>query len=557
MIEALRHQLRNLGNKASNALFEVRVANQTGFLSALTPTGLLAFARTVVGLRVGHHLALILHAQNKPEKTAIVDGSRKYSYAEVDGEINRLGHALVAMNIGAGDHVALMLPNSAEYLIAQQTIARVGATAVQIGTRLKAAELAHILANSSPLALFYHHDYRAELEEALALGAGAARGQLVVCGAPAGSMTGASRYEDLIAGMPGAHPPATSSRGGGVIVYTSGTTGKPKGANRDMTETGLVGIADFMARVGMTHHERHLVVCPLYHSAAPAFTSMVFGLGATVVMVDHFEPERVLEVIARESITSAFMVPTMLSRLADLDEEVRRSYDTSALRWILSGAAPLPTDTARRFQEAFGYLLWNFYGATETGMVTLAAPHDHAARPGTVGRLLRGNQVRLLDGEGRQVRAGEIGELYTSNEMLITGYHRDPTSTDSSLADGFFSVGDLGRMDDDGYYYIESRKSDMVISGGVNIYPREIEDHLLTHADVVDVAVVGVPDAEWGETLKAFVVRRPGALLTSATVIEFCRQGLADYKRPRAVAFIDVLPRTPTGKVLKRELRQR
>jgi fatty-acyl-CoA synthase len=206
--------------------------------------------------------------------------------------------------------------------------------------------------------------------------------------------------------------------------------------------------------------------------------------------------------------------------------------------------------------QRFGPVLWNFYGATETGLVTLAGPGDHVSRPGTIGRALRGNEIRLLDDEGRAVARGEVGELYARNSTLISGYHNNEEATRSSQRDGFFSVGDLGRVDQDGYYYLESRKHDMVISGGVNIYPREIEDHLHTHPAIVDAAVVGVPDPEWGETLRAFVVLRDGADLTEAEVIDYCRQALADFKRPRKVTFLPELPRNPTGKVLKRELRE-
>jgi fatty-acyl-CoA synthase len=222
----------------------------------------------------------------------------------------------------------------------------------------------------------------------------------------------------------------------------------------------------------------------------------------------------------------------------------------------MSGAAPLTTEAARRFMAHFGQVLWNFYGATETGLVTLAGPRDHLARPGTIGRALRGNEIRLLDDAGHQVPTGQVGELYARNSTLISGYHGNEAATNEAQRDGFFSVGDIGRIDADGYYYLESRKHDMVISGGVNIYPREIEDLLATHPAILEAAVIGVPDAEWGETLRAFVVLREGKQLTEADVVEFCREGLADYKRPRKVTFMTELPRNPTGKILKRELRE-
>ena len=340
-----------------------------------------------------------------------------------------------------------------------------------------------------------------------------------------------------------------------MIVYTSGTTGKPKGAKRAWKKTGFESVADMIVQVGIHAEDRHLVVCPLYHSAAPAFVAIMMSLGATIVLMNHFDPERSLDIIQKERITCSLMVPTMLIRTSNLPVETIKKYDTSSLRWMMSGAAPLSTEAARRWMGAFGPKLWNFYGATETGLVTLAGPHDHVTRPGTIGKQLRGNEIRLLDDAGHEVPRGQIGELYARNSTMISGYHNNDEATNDAQKEGFFSVGDMGRVDEDGYYFLESRKHDMVISGGVNIYPREIEDHLNTHPAVLEVAVIGVPDPEWGETLRAFVVLRDGRQTTEQEVIDFCRTGLADYKRPRKVTFLVELPRNPTGKILKRELR--
>jgi fatty-acyl-CoA synthase len=272
-------------------------------------------------------------------------------------------------------------------------------------------------------------------------------------------------------------------------------------------------------------------------------------------LMNHFEPEQALKIIADEKITCSMMVPTMLVRMCALPEEVRKQYSTKSLRWVMSGAAQLSTETARQVAAQWGDVLWNFYGSTETGLVTMAAPGDHLARPGTIGKVLLGGEIKLLDDNGNEVAVGQVGELYARNSALIAGYHRNDDATSSSMRAGYFSVGDLARADADGYYYLESRKTDMVISGGVNIYPREIEDHLQTHPSVLEAAVIGVPDPEWGETLKAFIVLKPGASVSEKELTDFCRSELADYKRPRAVVFLAELPRNPTGKVLKRELR--
>jgi fatty-acyl-CoA synthase len=531
----------------------LRILARTGLIRSLRPQHVARFARSARGSKPGPHMAVMLHAQVWPDKLAAADARRRLTYGEFEREVNQVAHALASLGVGPGVRVALMLPNCVEYLVVLQALPRLGASAVQIGTRLKAGEIEYILNNAQPRAFIFHASFAGEVEPACQRAGVPAKGALLEIDDQGGS------YAALVAGQPGDRPPSFSGKTAesSVIVYTSGTTGKPKGASRNLSRTGLDAVADLITAVGVEHDDVHLVVCPLYHSAAPAFALIMMSLGASVVVTDHFEPEQILALIQRERVTCAFMVPTQLVRLTGLAPEVRRRYDLSSLRWILSGAAPLTTETARRFQEAYGPIVWNFYGATETGLVTLAGPTEHEAHPGTVGRVLAGNQIRVLGEDGRELPVGEVGELYVRNSMLITGYHGDKDSTDKAMKDGFFSVGDLARVDSEGFVYLASRVHDMVISGGVNIYPAEIEEHLHRHPDVMEAAVVGVPDDEWGERLVAFVVARPGAVLTAEEVIQFCREGLADYKRPRRVEFMDALPRNPTGKVLKRELRSR
>jgi fatty-acyl-CoA synthase len=552
-------RLDKLRKRLDRAVFFANVLRASKVVQPMRPTSIAQFVKGARQTKLGPHVAVMFHAAAHPDKEAIVeygeDGVRRLSWGELDATINRLAHSLVARGVRGGSRVALMLPNGSEYLIAQQALARLGATAVQIGYRLKAGEIAYILENSEPTATIVHAEYVGPMLEARKT-AGKGGAMLVV----AGDVTpGDPEMEDwdraIAAASPEMPPRLQGGDGGGVIVYTSGTTGKPKGANRAWRKTGFESVADMIMQVGMRADDRHLVTCPLYHSAAPAFVAIMMSLGATIVLQNHFEPEAALDIIEKERVTCSLMVPTMLIRLANLPAETLAKYDTSSLRWVMSGAAPLTTEAARRFMQQFGPILWNFYGATETGLVTLAGPHDHVSRPGTIGKRMRGNEIRLLDDNGREVPVGQVGELYARNPTLISGYHGNDDATKSSQRDGFFSVGDVGRMDDEGYYYLESRKHDMVISGGVNIYPREIEDHLSTHPAILEAAVIGVPDPEWGETLRAFIVLRNGQQLTESEVVTFCREGLADYKRPRKVTFLPELPRNPTGKVLKRELR--
>jgi fatty-acyl-CoA synthase len=568
LIAAARRRLERAG------LF-ARAVRATGVVQPVRPGRLAAFLSGARRLPFGLHLTVMFHAAAHPDREALVEygiaGVKRMTWGELDATVNRLANALRARGAAGGSRVALMLPNGSEYLIAHQALSRLGATAIQIGYHLKPAEIAYILSNAEPTVTVVHADQLAAMTAARAR-AGLA-GPMIVTGAAAThAATGDPRapivppgdpalaeWDRALAAVSTEPPPRTGTADDdpGVIVYTSGTTGASKGAHRSWKATGYESVADMVLQVGVRADDRHLVVCPLYHSAAPAFVAMMWTLGATVVLMDHFDPARALDIIQRERVTCTLMVPTMLIRITNLPEEVLARHDTRSLRWVMSVAAPLSTEAARRFMDRFGPILWNFYGATETGMVTLAGPADHVARPGTIGRALRGNEIRLISEEGSDVPDGQIGELYVRNAMLISGYHKNAEATRASQRDGAFSVGDLARRDADGYYYLESRKHDMVISGGVNIYPREIEDHLLGHPAILDAAVVGVPDPEWGESLHAFVVLRHGHELAEPEVIAYCRDGLADFKRPRSVTFLDELPRNPTGKILKRELRER
>jgi long-chain acyl-CoA synthetase len=563
---SIADRLEKYRRTASFAATALGVFRQTGLLSAVGPV---AGAKFVRDLRVrgtrGPMAVLHLHALNDPLRPAVVSGDVRLSYGELDQRVNRLSHGLHRLGVGPGDRIGVLLRNTHEYLELSAANGNLGSTSVQIGYRLKPKEIAYILENSGAKALVFHAAYADVVSEALAEVPGLSReaciavpGPAAEKGAPLPRASGFTSYEEVLRSGDPAEPPRVRGGGyGGLIIYTSGTTGRAKGASRDFKKTGLYTVVNFIHEIPLRHDDRHLVTCPLYHSAAPAFVALHFFAGACVVILDHFEPHDVLRTIERERITSAMMVPTMYNRLTALGLPELRKHDLSSLRWLVSGAAPLPTELARRIEEAFGPILYNFYGATETGFVTLAKPGEHTARPGTIGRLVKGNQARLLDDQGRDVPEGEVGELYVKNSMLVGGYHGNDEATRAAQREGFFSVGDLARRDADGYYYLADRKHDMVISGGVNIYPWEIEQRLHQHPAVSEAAVVGVPDPDWGESLAAFIVLREGKQATAAELQAFVAEELADYKRPRRIEFLDTLPRNPTGKVLKRELKGR
>ena len=570
--------IERLKSAARMARDGAQVFRSTGLLRELNPLVGLKLLRDLPKGRRGSLAVIHLHALADAVRPALVSLPRpgaptkvggaegavsgqtemRLSYGELEERVNRLSHVLLKLGIQPGDRLGALLFNGHEYIELNAAMSAVAGVAVQIGYRSKGAEVAYLLENSGAKALLFHGELLPVVEEALQKVKLPPEKVIAIGGGEAARKAGFRSYEELLSTGDARSPAIVTGGGyGGLMVYTSGTTGKAKGATRDFKNMGYEPVLSFLSQFPISRDDRHLVVSPLYHSAAPAFVAMIMGVGGCVVIAQHFDPEESLRTIERERITSAFLVPTMLARLVQLPAEVIRRYDTSSLKWIMSGAAPLPTDVARRFEDTFGPILYNFYGATETGLVTLAKPGEHTARPGTIGRVIGGNEIKLLDEQGREVPEGKVGELFTRNGMLMDGYHKNAEATRAAMKEGFLSVGDMAWRDGDGFYYLADRKSDMVISGGVNIYPWEIEQRLHEHQAVHEAAVVGVPDPEWGESLVAFVVLEPGRTATAEELQNWVTQTLANFKRPKRIEMVDALPRNPTGKVLKRELKQR
>jgi fatty-acyl-CoA synthase len=552
----LSTRLRRLKKTLGLARSAMQIFNSTGLRAALGPRVVVQLVRDARRGVKGSLAIIHFHALADALRPALVSlpdggGETRLNYGELEQRINRLSHGLRKLGVGPGERVGVLVHNGHEHLELTAALQALGGVSVQIGYRLKGPEVAYILQNARARALVFHGDLVGAVDDARKE-VQLAREQCIAIGGAAGYRS----YDELLAsGDP--LEPAKGTGLGGVMIYTSGTTGRSKGATRDFRKMGLEPILNFIKQFPLKRDERHLVVCPLYHSAAPAFVSMVMSVGGCCVILPHFDAERVLRTIERERITSSLMVPTMYARLMALPPETLRKYDTSSLKWLMSGAAPLPTDLARKVEDAFGPILYNFYGATETGLVTIALPGEHTARPGTIGRAIAGNDIKLLGPDVQEVPVGQVGEVYVKNAMLMDGYFGNQKATEDASRQGMISVGDLAWCDADGYYYLADRKTDMVISGGVNIYPWEIEQRLHEHPAVFEAAVVGVPDAEWGESLAAFVVLHTGKSCDAEELREWVRKALADYKRPRYVHFMEALPRNPTGKILKRELKQR
>jgi fatty-acyl-CoA synthase/long-chain acyl-CoA synthetase len=505
-------------------------------------------------------------ARASPQGEAVIDGQIRRSWAEWEERACRLGSFLRdRFEIGIGDRVAWMSFNDAAYFDLSYALMKIGAVGVPVGYRLTGSEAAYIVDNSDAKAVICGREFAERLGTAREEMPGVPRDRFLVIesdDAARAALPGAIDLEEAVEqGSPEIFPAHEHQTGS--IIYTSGTTGRPKGAFRDgFDENMQAGLQEFMMGVvtgfGYALPDKHLLCCPLYHSAPPAIANITHLLSGPVVVQRRFDAEGALRLIQEEQISSTFMVPTMLNRIAALPEEVASRYDLSSMKRLIVGAAPFPAPLKHKIAALFpNPCVHEFYGATETGINTIMGPQDLLRKPDSCGKLCPGNQIRILNDEGVEVPTGEIGILYVKSPILISGYHKNRKATEESMIDDFFTCGDMARVDEEGFYYIVDRKQDMIISGGVNIYPAEIEQVLREHPALYDCAVIGVPNEEWGEEVKAVVQLREGEGVATDELHAFVSERLADYKRPRSIDIVDELPYNPSGKLLKKELRRR
>lgn len=467
---------------------------------------------------------------------------REFSYRSFMGLVDRTANLLRSHGVAKGDVVSLLMPNSAEYIIAYFACWTLGALAGPINSLLKPEEIEWTLENSESKLLLVGSDFLAKLE-------GRRSPKYIV-------------FDDAEAATEGFDetPPLAeiSADDDAVIIYTSGTTGKPKGCL--LTHGNLVSNArQIVEWLGFGPEDRLLSVMPLFHMNAVSVTTMsaLYAGGSTVVS-PKFSASRFWETIRKYSITSFGSVATMLSMLLASREKSERPEDASAeeqstLRFAMCGSAPVPTEVLNRFEETFDCLVIEGYGLSESTCRSTFNPPNKGRRPGSCG-LPIGNEMRVVDESNNDVDNGELGELVLRGPNIFRGYFKNPEATAKAFEGGWFHTGDIGYRDDDGFYFIADRKSDMIIRGGENIYPREIDELLFTHPSVASAAAIGVPDDLYGEEVEAFIVLREGQNATEADLIGFCREHLADYKCPKRIHFLTEIPKGPTGKLLKREL---
>jgi fatty-acyl-CoA synthase/long-chain acyl-CoA synthetase len=499
---------------------------------------------------------LTLYASSQPGKLAVIDDRPgadvvAWTYAQLEAEANRLANVLASLGVGPGEKVIWCGPNSPQVVAIINATRKLGAVAVPLNYRLTAAEARFIVAHSDACAAYVDAEYAHLMPAPRGDRLGGLRDVLVYGGTAPAGMLG----EDLVAEAPAELPARETGGTVATMIYTSGTTGKPKGAYRKITDQSTaVALIGF---IGYTPDDVYLTSGPLYHSGPLAFMGAGLTLGQTIILQRKFEPADWLRLVDRYKVTSTFSAPPPIRLVCALPAEVKARYDRSSMRIMLANAAPWSLALKRAYLADFPPgSLWEIYGSTELGVNCVLEPADQLRKPGSCGKPAPGVAIRLLDADGNEVTGpGCPGELYVSSTAVFNEYYKQPESYRAAMHDGFHTVGDIAYRDEEGYYYICDRKNDMIISGGMNIYPAEIEAALEQHPGIFDVAVFGIPSEQWGEQVHATVVLAPGASLSEADVISYARGHLGGYKCPRSVSFAGELPRTGSGKLLKRELR--
>jgi len=498
-------------------------------------------------LTVGY---LLRRTADKAPANEVVGSRKRIPYADFDRRANQLAHTLISWGVGKGDPVALLMPNIPELGESIFGITRCGAVCLPLNYRLKTHELIYILQHSGSKVIIYEQGFsdpinllkgQTGLEKFIRIGGS---GQ-------------DPEYESLLNHAPETYPfLEVGENDPAALLYTSGTTGRPKGVI--LTQRNVLWSCVSQAiEYRVTSRDKILIAPPMFHVGAFfRFLSAVY-LGNSVFLMDQFDPIRFLEIIHKNEITFTALVPTMFIMVDQLPEEVKRSYKTTSVTKYITSGSILPVDLVRRIQKLFPNAeIRDSYGATECNFVTILQPQDLIRKLGSIGKANVNSEVKILNDQGEEVGPGIVGEICVRSPQVLKEYYKDPEATREAYKYGWFHIGDMGKTDDEGFIYIVDRKKDMIISGGENIYPREIEELLYTHEKIVETAVIGVPDPLWGESVRAIIVTKPGEKLTAEEVIQFCARQLAGYKKPKSVIFVDSLPKNPSNKILKRILKE-
>jgi acyl-CoA synthetase (AMP-forming)/AMP-acid ligase II len=536
--------LAGLRGSISDSIFELKVLHDAGIVAPMRPDRALKIGSTFLRWGASPATGVATAAIHHPHEIAIVDERGALTWERLHRRSNALAHSFAAMGIGHGDGVGIMCRNHRGFIEATLAAAKIGASALYLNTMFAGPQLVEVTRREGPKALVYDEEF-SEL-----LGGVDDSVERIVAwtdGDPE-----ATTLEQLIAaGEESDHsPPPDKPR---FVILTSGTTGTPKGAQRSSPD-GLLAIAALIDKIPFRARQTMMIAAPLFHSWGFFHFVMSLPTASTMVLRRRFDPEGTLQAVQESRAEVLGAVPVMIQRILGLPEETLGSYDLSSLRITSLSGSALPGELAIAWMDRFGDNVYNLYGSTEVAYATVATPADLRAAPGTAGRPPHGTEVRIVDEQGREVPQGEVGRIFVGNEMSFEGY---TGGGGKEAIDGLLSSGDVGHIDAEGRLFIDGRDDEMIVSGGENVFPREVEDLLADHEEIVEVAVIGVEDAEFGQRLKAFVVASEGAEVSVEDLKAHVKANLAGYKTPREIEFLPELPRNATGKILKRELKDR
>ena len=499
-------------------------------------------AELTVG-RVTRHFARL-----EPRKLALYDGVRSLTYAELDAQADVLASALIGLGVKRGDVVSAYLPNCIDYVVVVLAVARSGGVFNPINPRYKAFEVKAILEQARPRVMFTTAA-QSPMVRQVAGALGQADLVLVeVDGAPDGTHSLASLLR-----APACALPAVSESDFFSLMFTSGTTGEPKGALA--THRGrMLWVLNAAIQYGLDERDLYLGMMPQVHSAGLTFTLMHLYAGATVRILPHFDAAEFISVVAREGVTSSLTVPTMLTLIVEEIDRAPQPVRLPSLKRLVTCGSPLPVSTKKRVIEKVSDQLYDYYGSTESNSMTVLRPADQLRKPESVGQAFRNVEIMIADEQGNACAPGVVGEVWCINPSVMSAYRDRPEATARAFTGRWYHTGDLGYLDEEGFLHLVSRLSDVIISGGVNIYPAEIEQVLMLHPSIIDAAVLGQPDAKWGQSVKAYIVVREGESLDLEAVQRHCTAHLADYKKPRSAVFLPSLPKNAGGKTVKSSL---
>ncbi len=538
-------RLFELVDRVAYQLGTLKILAERGVIRPMRPDRALAFARTLARWGPSPGAASIALAARFPDEPQIIDEIGTLTFSEVNRRTNALADALKARGLGPGSQVAIMCRNHRGFMETVFAASKLGADSLFLNTMFAGPQLADVIKRESPDAVVYDEEF-AELVRP------AARRRKRFVAWHDSLKTPDPTLEELIAegDQRNPDPPGRTPK---VTILTSGTTGTPKGARRP-TPDSIDPAVSFLSKIPLRARQRTHIASPLFHSWGLAHFQIGLLIGSTYVLRRRFDPEDCLATVAQHRCYSLAAVPVMLKRILELPVEVRRRYDVSCLRVVAVSGSALPGDLAIRWMDEFGDNLYNLYGSTEVAWATIATPAELRAAPGTAGTPPRGTVVKLFDEEGRPVPPGRTGRIFVGNPMLFEGY---TDGNSKQVIDGLMATGDVGRFDSAGRLFVEGRDDEMIVSGGENVFPQEVEDCLARHPAVREAACIGVDDEEWGQRLVAFVALEAGAQVQEDELKKWVRENLARYKVPREIYVLDELPRNATGKILKRVLRER